>query len=460
MGLAERIGNWSLARQFAVAGGAVMLAAMLAAGYWVSALIEAGVVRNTANTTALYMESVLSPLSQELAEEDRLSPGATRALEEIFENTPLGERVASYKIWKRGGLVVAASDPSLIGQRFQPTQNLREAWSGEVRAEFEQHNDPEDVAEAALGVPLLEIYSPVRELWSGEVIAVAEFYEVSDQLSADLTRARWLSWLAVAGGMTTIGLLLFAIVLRGSRTIDRQKAELSRQLADLQALSVRNTSLRLRVQGAAQRASAMNDQALRRIGADLHDGPAQHLGFAALRLDALADAACPEARQREVASIGAAVQEALSDIRQISRGLSLPDIDKRGPCDIVEAVAQAHAGRTGIEVSLDLDCHNGDGDDLPAAVKICLYRFVQEGLNNAWQHADGLEEAVSLSIRDGELRARVTDAGPGLAGSTPGLGLSGLRDRVESIGGRFSATTRAEGGTELCMVLDLRGDRG
>ena len=312
MGLAERIGNWSLARQFAVAGGAVMLGAMLAAGYWVSAVIEAGVVRNTANTTALYMESVLSPLSQELAEEDRLSPGATRALEEIFENTPLGERVASYKIWKRGGLVAAASDPSLVGLTFEPTQNLREAWSGEVRAEFETHGDAvdaEDASEAAMGVPLLEIYSPVRELWSGEVIAVAEFYEVSHELSADLTRARWQSWLAVSGGMAVIGLLLFAIVLRGSQTIDRQKAELSRQLSDLEALSARNTALRLRVQGAARRASAMNDQSLRRIGADLHDGPAQHLGFAALRLDALADAACPEARQREIASIGAAVQE-------------------------------------------------------------------------------------------------------------------------------------------------------
>jgi len=59
MGIGNRLAGWSLARQFAVTGGAVMLAAMLAVGTWVGSLIEAGVVRNTANATALYMESVL-----------------------------------------------------------------------------------------------------------------------------------------------------------------------------------------------------------------------------------------------------------------------------------------------------------------------------------------------------------------------------------------------------------------
>jgi hypothetical protein len=458
MRIGERLASWSLARQFAVAGGGVMLAAMLVVGSWVSAMIEAGVVRNTANATALYMESVLAPLSQELAEEDRLSQGATRALEEIFDNTPLGERVAAYKIWKPGGLIAAASDPELIGRRFEPTRNLREAWGGEVRAEFEDLVDAEDARQAALGVPLLEIYSPVRELWSGEVIAVAEFYEVSHGLAADLAQARRMSWLAVAGVLAAIGGLLHVIVLRGSRTIDRQKAELSRRLADLAALSDRNTALRLRVQGAAARASAMNDHALRRIGADLHDGPAQHLGFAALRLDNLADASCPEARQREVAGIAQAVQEALRDIRQVSRGLSLPDIERRGPCEIAEQVIRAHEARTETRVGFRCACDAAEGAALSAAAKICLYRFVQEGLNNAWQHGGGAEQSVDLSLARGHLRLSVSDRGPGPGAARPGLGLSGLRDRVESLGGRFRLAAREGGGAELTMELEPGGN--
>ena len=458
MGIRERLASWSLARQFAVAGGGVMLAAVLVVGSWVSAMIEAGVVRNSASATALYMESVLAPLSQELAEEDRLSEGATRALEEIFNNTPLGERVAAYKIWKPGGLIAAASDPELIGRYFEATQNLREAWGGEVRAEFEDLVDAEDEAQAALGVPLLEIYSPVRELWSGEVIAVAEFYEISDALVADLVMARRMSWLAVAGVLTAIGVLLYAIVLRGSRTIDRQKAELSQRLADLAGLSERNTALRLRVQDAAARTSAMNDQALRRIGADLHDGPAQHLGYAALRLDNLADASCPEARQREVTGIAQAVQEALRDIRQISRGMSLPDIERRGPCEIAEQVIRAHEARTETSVAFRCACEEAEGAALSAAAKICLYRFVQEGLNNAWNHGDGVDQSVDLTLAGGILCIAVSDRGPGPGAAGPGLGLSGLRDRVESLGGRFRLAARPGGGTELAMELEPGGN--
>ena len=73
--------NWSLSAQFALAGGIVMLCAMLVVGQWVAARIEETVVRNWANTTALYMESFISPLGQDLAAADELSPLAHRALE-------------------------------------------------------------------------------------------------------------------------------------------------------------------------------------------------------------------------------------------------------------------------------------------------------------------------------------------------------------------------------------------
>ena len=48
--------------------------------------------------------------------------------------TPLGERVVSYKIWKRGGRVVQASDPELVGRTFKPSPGLKAAWDGHVTA--------------------------------------------------------------------------------------------------------------------------------------------------------------------------------------------------------------------------------------------------------------------------------------------------------------------------------------
>ena len=101
---------------------------------------------------------------------------------------------------------------------------------------------------------------------------------------------------------------------------------------------------------------------------------------------------------------------------------------------------------------------------LPAAVKICCFRFVQEGLNNAWRHAEGHGQAVHLRRDDDVLVLSVLDRGPGFArlpelvGDDVGLGLAGLTDRVESLGGHISFGNRVDGrGAELRMELDMRG---
>lgn len=453
----------SLAAQFALAGGVVMILSMLLIGRTVTLRIEHGVVRNTAYATSQYMDSIISPLAQDIAEVDVLSPVARRALDEVFAGTPLGQRVVSFKLWKPGGLVVHATDPSIIGQTFAVSDELKAAFDGQVRVDFQGLGDDENRHELALGVPLLEIYSPVREVWSGKVIGVAEFYEVATQLESDLAAARRNAWLAVALTFLAIGGILWLVVLRGSRTIDSQRAALTAQLEELGALSSRNATLRGRVQQAAARASAMNDQALRRIGADLHDGPAQLLAFAALRLDALRGQVKDES---ELDSVERAVKDAIREVRSISRGLSLPDIDARSACEIVRGVAEAHSARTGTAVELVCDV---PADALLAqAAKICLYRFVQEGLNNAWRYAGGVGQEVALALDGGILRLEVRDRGPGVAVAGSGLpegvsdfsgiGLSGLRDRVESLGGSFTVRNRADGpGAEIVMELDVRG---
>ncbi|MES2434091.1 MAG: ATP-binding protein [Pseudomonadota bacterium] len=442
----------SLVQQFALAGGVLMLLSAGFGGYFVANRIEDAVVRNTANATALYMESFIAPLTQDLAQRSDLSEESRVKIGELLADTALGKRVVSFKIWRPGGLVVDASNLETVGKRFPPTENLKKAWGGEVRADFNDTKDEEDAAEHAMGIPLLEIYSPIREIKSGKVIAVAEFYEVATQLKQDLIRARSLGWLTVAGAMALISAAMFAVVLRGSRTIDRQ-------LGALKDMAAGNLALRLRVQGAAARFASVNDQALRRIGADLHDGPAQLMGFAALRLDALQGQVSGPAAE-DLASVQRAVKDSISEIRSIARGLSLPDIEQKSLEDILRGVTEAHAARTGTAVALHCQSVNG----LPAAVKICCYRFVQEGLNNAWHHAEGQGQEVRVSLRGDLLEVQVLDRGAGFAQlpvdfsrEDAGLGLAGLADRVESLGGHISFANRSDGrGAALRMTLDLK----
>ena len=448
--------NWSLSAQFALAGGIVMLCAMLVVGQWVAARIEETVVRNWANTTALYMESFISPLSQDLAAADELSPLAHRALEEVFQSTTLGERVVSYKIWKPGGLIVEASDKALVGARFPESAELRAAWGGRVSGEIADPEDDENRAETELGIPLLEIYSPIREVWSGRIIGVVEFYEKTDALISDLAEARRKSWATVATVFAAIGVILWGIVARGNRTIETQRAEMQRQVTALAELSDHNTALRLRVQGAAARSAALHDQVLRQLGADLHDGPAQLLGYAALRLDGLG--VQPGAEER-LSEVDRAVKDAIREIRSISRGVSLPDIAQRGVCQIITGLAEAHQARSGAPVAVS--CDDRGLPALGVAEKTCIYRFVQEGLNNAWRHAEARGQEVRLSAEADRLVLCVCDDGPGFAGSatnSEGLGLVGLRDRVEALGGTFEIENRPQGGARLRMTLSPAGE--
>jgi hypothetical protein len=248
----------SLAERFALTGGVVILLGMAAIGSWVGSRIEEGVTRNTANATALYVESVIAPLSQELTRSQGLSPTAARALDEVLSNTPLGRRVVSFKLWREGGRIVYSSNPDLRGRIFPPTDDLKAAWSGEVVANFDALGDDEDAPERVTGIPLLEIYSPIREVWSGDVIGVAEFYEEARDLKSNIFAARLESWLVVGAVTATTAAALFGIVLGGSRTIERQRVALEARVGELARLASQNEALRRRVQRASSRATGLN----------------------------------------------------------------------------------------------------------------------------------------------------------------------------------------------------------
>ncbi|WP_458238196.1 sensor histidine kinase, partial [Pseudomonas sp. P5_A2_2] len=95
-------------------------------------------------------------------------------------------------------------------------------------------------------------------------------------------------------------------------------------------------------------------------------------------------------------------------------------------------------------------------DDVPAAHKICIYRFAQEALNNAYIHAGGKGQKLSASHSEGLLQVQVEDAGVGIPTekpSVPGrgrthLGLVGMRYRVESLGGIFIIESAPHTGTK------------
>ena len=188
----------------------------------------------------------------------------------------------------------------------------------------------------------------------------------------------------------------------------------------------------------------------------MHDGPAQLIALAALHMetDALLNGSSLQERMELVSSVRQSLDDSMREIRSISAGLILPNIEDAQLDEVVALAARTHEKRTTTTVELDQD--GGSDRDLPAAIKICSFRFVQEALSNAFRHAGGVGQRVRLRCNEGRVLLEVSDAGPGFEPGTVhrnGLGLAGLRDRVESLGGLFKIETSPQG-TTLSMVLN------
>jgi signal transduction histidine kinase len=151
--------------------------------------------------------------------------------------------------------------------------------------------------------------------------------------------------------------------------------------------------------------------------------------------------------------------DALQEIRELSAGLVIPDLKELPLVDAIRKVIERHEKRTSTEVEQFIG-------DIPFTVslstKICIYRFVQEGLNNAFKHGKGIDQSVSFSAIKDQLIVSINDKGPGMSlnistkNDTEHLGLRGLRERVESIGGKFELISNQRyPGVKLLATLPI-----
>jgi signal transduction histidine kinase len=300
---------------------------------------------------------------------------------------------------------------------------------------------------------LIETYTPVHAETMGKTLGAAEFYQTTDELIRETNAARRRSWLVVAATMGVMYLLLFGLVRRGSQTIIQQRRELSGKVAELSTLLARNEQLDARVRGAAARTTALNERFLRRIAADLHDGPGQDLGFALMRLEAIAS----RYQQDDLDAIRTGLESALGDLRSISAGLLLPEINHLSTNEIAGRALRDYERKTGAKVTL---ATTGDPVEVSLPVKITLYRLLQESLANGFRHASGIDQRVALSHSASQLIVEVRDGGPGFdaseAASAGRVGLAGMRERVQALGGSFELHAALGHGTLIKASLPTR----
>ena len=452
----------SFSQQFILFSLVILIVGAFVIGRWVAREIEKGVINRTAAVTALYVDSFVSPHLQELNDQDTISPRHLADLNQLLSTTALGQKIVSFKIWTPEGRVLYASDRALVGRVFEVGPGLRAALGGGVSSHVSSLKDEENAIERRQWSRLVETYAPIRSHDTNQVIGVSEFYQSPADLQAEVQGSQRKGWLIVSLSTFAMYVLLVGLVMRASGTITSQ----NRRLRDLLK---RNAALSERVQRAAARKAQTDEQAMMRIGHELHDGPAQDLGLALLRLDALqGDLPRPKAGglsdgrvHGDFQVVREALGRSLREIRDIASGLRLPELDSLACAQVVERAVQEHRQKAGAALELELG-------DLPAASgpaqKIALYRVAKECLNNSQRHSGVNEARVSLTAEGGILVLEVSDRGSGFdveaADIQSSLGLRGMRERVELLGGTFSVESKPGAGTRVTARIPLSEEGG
>jgi signal transduction histidine kinase len=439
----------------------LLLGGMVGISAWVQKQIVTGVIHRTGATTSLYLDSFVAPLVQGLGESGELTQSNRDALGRLISSTPMGRQIVVIKIWNTRGKLLYSTDLSAIGKTFPMSEGMLRARLGEVVSEISQLDQEEN---KDLGVDykqLLETYSPIWLSGTDQIIAVAEFYQLTDDLEAELTVLSRRSWLVVGLVILAIYVLLAGFVRNASDTIQHQKTELDHKVIQLTELLDRNRELSHRVRRASASVAQLNESYLKRIGSELHDGPAQDLGLSILQLDALAGRLEKSANDIDMVTrfneIGISLQNALKEMRGIAAGVILPQLSELNLLETIQRVVNAHERRTGTHVELSLQPlpHN-----ILLSLRITIYRLIQEALNNSYRHAGGESQRVRVSIEAGQLVVMISDSGAGFdtrqAVSDSHLGLSGMRERVESLGGWFQIESQAGQGTTILAKLPFQ----
>src|SRR4051794_20931500 len=264
-----------------------------------------------------------------------------------------------------------------------------------------------------------------------------------DPYLADVGRCSLAATPVVSRGALRAVLVLENRLLRAAFT--SQRLEAVRLIGAQLAVSLDNAQLYTDLLASRARIVAAADQARRRIERDLHDGAQQRMVSLILQLRAARAVAAPELADR-LDGMAAETNGALEELREIARGLHPAALAGGGLRSALKALARRSA--VPVRLSVDVD------ERLPESIEMAAYYVVAEALTNAAKHAQATVVDVEV-VGDGALRIAVRDDGRGGADFAGGSGLIGLKDRVETLGGRIELHSPPAAGTTVRIELPL-----
>lgn len=302
-----------------------------------------------------------------------------------------------------------------------------------------------------------------------DLAAVPQFPE--DGCGTTYPQEQTHNWLAVslAAGERPIGLLLLE-KLKPERFSEEQR-DLVHALAAHAAVALHNAQLfaqadtqRNQLRRLALELVNAQEAERRRIARELHDEAGQALTalqfmLKGVRLDLGDDSQLPEflAAQRQLDQAIALVDQTMVQMRLLAHDLHPAALDDLGLNPTLKGFCRDFEKHTRLPVA-----YNGvDVADLPEGVGISLYRFLQEALTNVARHAQATRVDVCMENEGDAVRLSVTDDGRGFdvtqalgrEAVPSGIGLRGMQERIEALGGMLLISSQPGAGASVTAVV-------
>lgn len=206
----------------------------------------------------------------------------------------------------------------------------------------------------------------------------------------------------------------------------------------------------------AQLLRAQEDER-QRIALELHDSTAQNLAALAMSLARLRRliGAAPEAAV-VLDEMSAIIQDVVGATRAASFLMASPDLARLGLKRALERLVKGFGRRAGLESEFSA---YGPVDEVSGETQHAVFRLIQEALANAYRHSHGTRVAVEVGVQSRMLTAKISDNGRGMRQPSAyrdqvmmGVGILGMRARMEQLGGALEIATGRRGTTVLARV--------
>ena len=254
--------------------------------------------------------------------------------------------------------------------------------------------------------------------------------------------ATFLATLALGLGMAAFSIQKILRLEARAHTQYQQVADARSQLKDLSARLVQ-----------------AQETERRALSRELHDEIGQALSAVLVELRNLAEelAIRSEVQSRtHVETIKSLVESSVRVVRNMSLLLRPSMLDDLGLVPALRWQAREVSKRTSMDVSVATELTS---DDLPDEYKTCVYRVVQEALHNCSRHSQARTVRIRVEQQPDRLSLWIQDDGKGFdVRQTKGLGLLGIEERVNTLGGKCVVHSELGGGTILAVELPLVND--